>query len=307
MGAFRHIAATIGAMALLSHSLSAEPIRAGVAEERVRFGNVALEVTTYRPDCQDPSLLLAFHGLNRNMDATVKSARQLADRFCMIVVAPHFDRETFRSWAYQRGGIVRRNRVLPASEWTVQYVPRLVRWAERREGRELNLEMIGHSAGAQFLSRVAAFTETGAQRIVIANPSSHVFASLDIDAPFGLGGVYRGAEAEARLRDYLARPITILLGARDTGDRDLGDSEDARAQGENRLERGRNAFAAARGVAQGRGYPFNWQLVIVQGVGHSSRGMYGSPEAASVFEPAATPAPSGNAGSRRSRSRHAPE
>jgi hypothetical protein len=142
---------------------------------------------------------------------------------------------------------------------------------------------LGHSAGAQFLSRVAAFAPTEARRIIIANPSTHVFASLEIDAPFGLGGVYREQEAEAQLRRYLAEPITILLGAEDTGEKDLNETPDAMAQGRTRLERGRNAYNAARREAQSRNWAFNWRLSIVPGVGHSARRMYRSREAAREF------------------------
>ena len=74
-----------------------------------------------------------------------------------------------------------------------------------QEGRALSYTMIGHSAGGQFLGRLAAFTPTEATRIVVSNASSYVFASLDIKAPFGLGGVYQIRTAVARLKRYCRR------------------------------------------------------------------------------------------------------
>ena len=96
----------------------------------------------------------------------------------------------------------------------------LVDWVRRQEGRPLAYSLIGHSAGGQFLDRLAAFVPTEARRIVVANPGSYVFPSLDIDAPYGLGKVYSGADGEAQLRRYLQQPLTIYLGEGDTRDDD---------------------------------------------------------------------------------------
>ena len=42
--------------------------------------------------------------------------------------------------------------------------------------------------------------------------------SLAVDAPYGLGGVYAGADGEQHLQRYLQQPVTIYLGAADTAD-----------------------------------------------------------------------------------------
>jgi len=106
----------------------------------------------------------------------------------MFVVAPLFDEARFPVWAYQRGGIVH-GAVLPAASWTVNLTPRLVVWGRERQGLpELPYALIGHSAGAQFLSRVAAYGGSEARRIVIANPSTWVRPSLEIAARTGSAG-----------------------------------------------------------------------------------------------------------------------
>jgi pimeloyl-ACP methyl ester carboxylesterase len=244
-----------------------------------------LRVFTYRPGCSEPGILLVFHGLNRNAENYRDHARSLGDRACMIVVAPLFDDKLFPSWRYQRGGIVDRHVVQPASEWTGKLALQLVAWVRRQEGRNAPYAMIGHSAGAQFLSRLAAFTPTEAGRIVIANPSTHVFASLEIKAPFGLGGVYPSVTATAELRRYLNTPVTIFLGQEDTGDENRNDSAEARAQGETRHDRGLNAFRSARALARSRGWAFNWRLVELPGTGHSAAKMFSSSEALQALSP----------------------
>jgi hypothetical protein len=151
--------------------------------------------------------------------------------------------------------------------------------------------LIGHSAGGQFLSRIAAFVPTEAQRIVIANPSNYVWPALDVHAPFGLGGVYAQGTGEAALRRYLELPITIYLGDEDTGEKNLNQSAEAITQGANRHERGLNVFKTARDVARQNGWMFNWRLVEAEGIGHSVREMLASPSAwrALISEPMAPP------------------
>jgi pimeloyl-ACP methyl ester carboxylesterase len=244
-----------------------------------------LTVLTYRPSCANPTVLLVLHGLNRNADAYRKHARSLGDRVCAILVVPTFDKERFPTWRYQRGGIVHQNRVQPAREWTGQSILDLIAWIRRQEGPTISYSMIGHSAGGQFLSRVAAFTPTDAKRIVVANPSTHVFASLQTKAPFGMGGVYPSGAAEAQLRRYLQTPVTIFLGKDDVDDENRNDSDAARDQGETRYERGLNAFRTAQKLAQSRGWAFNWRLVELSGVGHSARKMFSSPEAVEALSP----------------------
>ncbi|HEY9360298.1 MAG TPA: hypothetical protein VIQ50_07695 [Xanthobacteraceae bacterium] len=100
-------------------------------------------------------------------------------------------------------------------DFTGRLVLDLVDWVRREEGRPIAYSLFGHSAGGQFLDRLAAFVPTEARRIVVANAGSYVFPSLEIDAPFGLGKVYSGTQGEAALRRYLEQPLTIYLGQGD--------------------------------------------------------------------------------------------
>jgi len=285
----RVVAAAIGLAFLACFGTASgalgDPIPPGAGQQAANLGRIALTVYTYRPtQCAEPKLLLVFHGLARNAADYRDYAIRLADTACMIVVAPEFDRKRFPTWSYQRGGIVHKGRVLPPNEWTVQYVPALIRWAQATERRPIDVLMIGHSGGGQFLSRVAAFVPTVAKRIVVANPGTHVFPDMAA-APYGFGGVYpRGAE-EANLRRYLATPVTIFLGEEDTGDENRNDSDDAKQQCGTRLERGRNAFAAAQALARQHGWTFSWRLIELPGVGHSARKMFFTQEAVEALRP----------------------
>ena len=270
---------------LFAGAATAEPIENGNGRQRVRLGGITFEVFTYRPRrCSISSVLVVLHGkYGRRPPARTyrKNARPLAKRLCMLVVVPLFDKHLFPTARYQGGGIVQGRTVLPANEWSGQFVLRLVAWVRRQEGRQLDYYLIGHSAGAQFLSRFAAFIPNQARRIVIANPSTHVVPSANIKAPYGFGGIYSGRAADDAIRRYLAQPITIFLGRADTrtDDPNLSSTPDAKAQGKTRRARGRTVYRTAQEIARDRGWTFNWRLVQVRGVGHSSRRMFDSDEA----------------------------
>ena len=256
-----------------------EPVPPGASQMTLHLSQADLLVHTYRPQCHAPSLLIVLHGMGRNAESYMKAARPLADQHCLLIAAPLFDEERFPAWRYHQGGIAQHRRIQPSSQWTGRLVVELAERIGTLERRNVPYSVIGHSAGGQFLARIAAFVPTDAQRIVIANPGTHVWPSLSVDAPFGLGGVYSQGGGEAALRRYLELPITIYLGSEDTSEKNLNESAEAMAQGANRRERGLNAFTAAQHVAREHSWKFNWRLVEARGVGHSARDMFASPSA----------------------------
>jgi poly(3-hydroxybutyrate) depolymerase len=277
------------AAVMLGTLLGAMPLAAAPIETGRQIADVngaPMVVFTYRPaGCADPSLLLVFHGIARNARTYRDDARALADRLCLLVVAPLFDRQAFPGWRYQRGGIVKGAAVQDARDFTGRLVLDLVEWVRRQEGRPIAYSLFGHSAGGQFVDRLAAFVPSEARRIVVANAGSYVFPNLEIDAPFGLGKVYSAAEGEAALRRYLEQPLTIYLGQGDTRDDERNDYPEALAQGASRYQRGVNVFNAAKTLAQTRGWQFNWRLVELPGVGHDARKMLAAPQASEALSP----------------------
>lgn len=240
-----------------------------------------IKVYTYRPpDCDNPSLLFVFHGLNRKAESVSKKAVKIAQDACLMVFAPLFDKDRFPNWRYHRAGVVRDGRIQPESRWTAPILHDLLTLAKKVVGsQDAKLYLFGHSAGGQFLSRISAYSPpSGVNRIIIANPSVYVAPLLNEPAPYGFGGVFASAEAQQNLKNYLSLPITIYLGEEDTGSKYLKKNKAAMRQGINRLDRGRKIFRQARDIATQRGWQFKWRLVEVSDVGHSSRGMLGARE-----------------------------
>jgi hypothetical protein len=287
MGKTPSITITILSCLLGTTPAAAQAIPAGMGQQTIDLVGTRIPVFTYRPaGCSDPALLMVFHGVARDADHYRDYALPLADRHCLLVVAPRFDRRVFPSWRYQRGGIVDENgAVQNPRDWTGRLVLDLVDWVRRQEGRPLAYSFLAHSAGSQFLDRVAAFVPTEAKRIVVANAGTYVLPSLTVDAPYGLGKVYAAAQGEAQLRRYLEQPLTIYLGEDDSRDDERNDTPQARAQGASRLQRGMNTFNAAKALAQARGWTFNWRLVELPGVGHNAREMFAAKQASDALSP----------------------
>ncbi|MFH6783139.1 MULTISPECIES: alpha/beta fold hydrolase [Methylobacterium] len=154
----------------------------------------------------------------------------------------------------------------------------------------------GHSGGGQVAQRYAILSRAGdalGQRgvrvsVVVANPSSYAWFTPERPGPtvgcpgydrwkYGMRDLPRyaaGADPKALEAAYVARPVTYLLGSRDT-DPDhpaLDRSCMAEAQGPFRLARGEFYWEALRA----RHPDLRQPLHIVPGVGHSGRRMLGS-------------------------------
>lgn len=273
----------VGTMAMIAGMASAQTIAPGKGEHSADLLGTKLNVFTYRPAERTPRLVLVvLHGLNRDAGPYRDNARALADKIDAIVVAPEFDKERFSTDLYQRGGVAKDGAFVPPGSRTVDLIQPLIAWARAASGQpDLPSALIGHSAGGQFLSRVAAFAKTDATRIVIANPSTWVLPSTQDAVPYGFGAT---PTPEQSLQAYLELPITVLLGGDDTGTHNLSSEPEAVAQGPTRLQRGRNTFAKAEAMAREHGWQFGWTLAEVPGVGHDSGRMFSSSQAAEAFK-----------------------
>ena len=262
-----------------------ERIAAGVSQIVVRVSSYPIQVFTYKPRSYHPAtspLLVVFHGILRNAGEYRDDARGLGDRLGALVIAPQFDLERFPTDKYQRGGIFREDGTLaPRAEWTYALVPQIVDQVRAIESRpEMPCYFIGHSAGGQFVVRMAAFSDVSGARLVAANAGSYLFATRDMPFAYGFGNLPTELSDDAALRRYLAKPLTLYLGtADDHPDEHFDASPQAMLQGESRYERGQKSFALAQRLAQENGWEFNWRLVIVQGIHHDHLKMFNAPKA----------------------------
>jgi poly(3-hydroxybutyrate) depolymerase len=262
---------------------SATALPVGSSDYEFANGAEPIRVFAYKPATyRDGPLIVVFHGVARNAEDYRNFAINLAERSRALVVTPLFDRARFPMERYQRGGITREGKPQPPEAWTFSVLPRMVADVLAKEERpDLPFYYLGHSAGGQFLARLAAFRPEGPVRIIAANPGSHLFPTRDADFGYGFGALPTEWSDDASLRRYLAAPLTFYLGTADTDPnaKSLDRSAAALRQGASRYERGHACFAFARALAAERGWTFSWRLVEAAGVGHDAAMMFAAPEA----------------------------
>ena len=172
------------------------------------------------------------------------------------------------------------------------------------EGRFPNLEAVvvaGHSAGGQYAHRYAAGGQAEPElpapvRYVVANPSSYLYLGLErkteaaldeFEVPstaecsgyniwhYGLEGLntYMNGLSEAQIiANLTTRDVFIMVGTEDTGSDQLDVSCGAILQGANRYIRGLVLINYMDAFWPGHHHSRH----VVQGIAHSSRGMFGS-------------------------------
>jgi poly(3-hydroxybutyrate) depolymerase len=267
---------------------AAAPLPGGRGRVEVPYRGGTLVLHTYKPaHYTDGPLVVVFHGIVRNADQYRDFAVPVAERFGAIVAAPELDEARFPEEWYQRGGVLdEAGKARPRDAWFFDVVPAIVAGVRASEAKpELRYFLLGHSAGAQCLVRLAAFVPVEAQRIIAGNAGSLLFPNTDHAFGYGLGDLPPELRDDVFLRRYLAAPLTLYLGTADVTPRKRFDaSEAAMKQGPHRFARNRNAFAAAQALARERGWDFKWRIVEVPGVEHDAAKMFAAPELAAAFE-----------------------
>ena len=249
----------------------------GADKVTVKAGGRELTVFTYKPAAyKDGPLVLVFHGTNRNAEEYRDWAKVIADRTGGIVATPLFGRDEFPVDAYQMGGLTKAGKVQPKDDWTWSLVPKIADELRKRENRpDMPYYLIGHSAGGQFLIRLAGFVQTDAVRIVPANPGTLLFPTAEAPFPYGFGELPKELTGDDSLKRFLAQPITLYLGTADTvQDKNFPKGPLAAKQGDSRYERGQNAFKAAEKLAKAKGWEFKWKVIEAEGVGHVAADMF---------------------------------
>ena len=185
----------------------------------------------------------------------------------------------------------------------------IARLGDRQQFPDLkHIVIAGHSGGAQVVQRYAllghdksALEAAGVQlRYVVANPSSYTYFDERRPVAFNHAGcpqfnrwkygltdipAYAEGQTAALLQEkYLKRNIVYLLGQQDVDPNHpaLDKSCEAKAQGPNRLARGRYYFNYLKRL-QPQG--LQQQLIEVPGVGHNGDGMFTSPQGQQALFP----------------------
>lgn len=254
--------------------------------------HLPIDVYYYIPTTGDVTkmpILFAMHGNGRGASTLLKSWRPIAESKGVIVIAPCFAEKTYPSLDYHLGGISYSNKAYlerPYELRTYNIIEALFDMFKDKTGNtSATYDISGHSAGSQFTHRFLLNTpEARVGRAVSSNAGYYTFpipegikdeAGATYSFPYSILGMNMPDDQLAR---FFARDITVHLGTADTAttteeDEDLPVSDGAEAQGKSRFERGHYFFDRCKAQAAKMGVPFNWKLVEVPGVGHSSSSM----------------------------------
>lgn len=242
-------------------------------------GTETINVETYVPQAcaaKPCPLVISMHGLGRSAAGARDNWVDAAERYGLLVAAPHFDKERFPTRLYQQGGV----RDEPdRAKWVYAVIERFFDQA-LKSGRVAGdrYVLFGHSAGAQFVHRmVLLMPEARFSTAISANAGYYTLpvgkeAAGGFSFPFSLDGT---PATEAGTKAALARPLLIMLGDQDTdpGHPQLNTSKGAEAQGPSRFARGQNFVAVAAAEVKRLGVASPWREITVPGVAHEQRRM----------------------------------
>lgn len=218
------------------------------------------------------------------MTGTGRNAREYRDRWSSVVaggadlvLTPEFDEADFPgSEGYNLANMVDQDaRANPPEEWLFAAIDAVFAAAasEFDLAPDAAYRLFGHSAGAQFVTRMVTFQPSELMcRAYAANAGWYTLPDPRIPFPYGL----RNAPPPgADLREAFGTPMRILLGTRDTdhADPNLRHDELSDQQGPNRLERGVHYYAVAQEQAAAVSAPFWWTMQLVPEVAHDGAAM----------------------------------
>jgi poly(3-hydroxybutyrate) depolymerase len=234
-------------------------------------GSVDQPITVwyYRPPRRRPEarVLFVMHGGSRTAEAARDIGAVYGRRHDVIVLAPEFSEQYYPGDSYAFGNMVdSAGRLLPERRWALSAIEHL--FDQIRQAEHLTTptyDIVGHSAGGQFVHRLLLFVPNARfRRAVASSPGRYALPSLTAPFPYGLRGTVIDSAA---LAHALSRDFVLLLGDRDTEDR--AREPEAMSQGRNRFARGLRFFAAATDAASALGTPLVWRLVILPGADHT--------------------------------------
>lgn len=227
-------------------------------------GGKPVRVHYHRPEAlsNDAPIVFVMHGTRRDAKNYLGNWRAAAERFGFLLLCPELARPGYNRRAYHLGYVLHRSgKPRVRSRWTFNVIEDLFDFAkEKTANKSERYHIYGHSAGAQFVHRMAMFMpEARFQTAIAANSGWYTMPTFEVEYPYGLKDAPNSPET---LRAAFGGDLVVLLGERDTDPSDpyLRNSPEVVGQGENRFVRGHNFHASAKGEAAKLGADFRWRL-----------------------------------------------
>jgi poly(3-hydroxybutyrate) depolymerase len=276
------VARILGMAALLAAAWTAEaatPVPSGrwsfVFNDAKGRPDRPIRVYTFRGRKCDSTcpMLFIMSGEKRNAYDYLAYWDSLADRNNLILVAPEFAKDRWpKAAAYNLGDVAEQK---DREKWAFSAIEHI--FDEIRDGQK-DYMIFGHSAGGQFVQRMAFFRpDNRAKVMVAANPGWYTMPEWRKDKgaepfPYSLVNAPVG---DAELRQALAKRVILMAGENDSDPdaENLNKSAAAKKQGESRVERAENFIKAMNQAAQELGVKNAWEYVEVPQTAHDAEAM----------------------------------
>lgn len=225
-----------------------------------------MRIYTFRPKACDASCPIWFvlHGTKRNASSYRDNWEFLADKYKLLVVAPEFPGNHWvKAAGYNQGDVTATE---DREKWGFSVIEHLF---DEVRTTQTEYRIFGHSAGGQFVQRMAIFRpDNRAAVMVAANPGWYTLPEWRKDKgadPFPYSLVNARGAGEAELRQALAKRLVLVVGGKDEepDEENLGQTPSAKKQGDSRTDRGQNFVRSATSAAGDLGVQLGWQLIEV--------------------------------------------
>lgn len=264
----------------LEESLSLGPARAHFVF-RDRRGNAdrPIKVHYSRPDNFSPSspIIFVLPGMQRSASPYISMWAPHTDRVGALLLVPEFSRKRYPGSAhYNLGNMFSKEGVPnPRAQWSFMAIEHLFDAVRQATGSvRPGYRIFGHSAGGQFVERMALFVpDTRIELAISANAGWHTAPRYEEVFPYGLRDTMLSSDD---LQKALAVNLHVLVGENDN-DPDhpsLRRSARAMGQGRHRLERAAYFVSTAHDTAALESTTSRWRLHICPGVGHSHQQIF---------------------------------
>jgi len=259
--------------------------------------NRPVNVYYYRPDNfpnGDSKVVFTMHGSARDAVSARDRIVPYADRYNALLIAPEFSRDYYpdaddynRGFVKDGGGTGElRNR----NDWTLMTIEELfdIVLAEI-PGAPSTYSIQGNSGAGQFISRIPLMVPEA--RFDVAAGSNSGWYTLPMRDELYPNGIGDLDILDAQIEQVYSKKVVIVVGENDTDPNSyqLKHNEFTDVQGNNRYERALFYHDYMQADAAARGVPFNWDLIVVENVGHPAE-LMSHATAGAVFAGATTPA-----------------
>jgi len=224
----------------------------------------------------ESKFLMSMHGTNRNADDYANIWKSFGSANNYIITAPEFSSSLWSSSSYILGNMFTGSNgagsLNPKEYWTF-YLVQLIHkeLAEMCGLSDSTYTIWGHSAGAQFVHRMALFCPDNLiSRYISANAGWYTVPDLEVIYPWGVKHALLTNITSGYLYEFTTSNLVIMRGTADTlRDSNLNTDPLSDAQGRNRFERAGYYYNKALEINPS----LTWPFIDVLNVGHDDAKM----------------------------------